>query len=151
MVADLIHVPMVTVQCCWMAFGAKFQCMLKSLTAHNPQILRSFTFCSGLTCDKEFDECGSDPCVYGNCTDLLDGYRCDCYEGFIGEYAHLHINIMLWLIISIQYFWHMPTNPVSCPNNKGNYSNNGSYWPAVCIASRWFLRKYQCHLQSKLR
>ena len=39
-----------------------------------------------------------------------------------------------------------------CPYNQGNASVQASDWPAVCIASRWLLRKYQCQCcKCKLR
>ena len=31
------------------------------------------------------DECASNPCVHGNCTDEFNGFVCNCQEGFSGE------------------------------------------------------------------
>ena len=37
----------------------------------------------------------------------------------------------------------IPTNPVSCPYNKGSAIVKSSDWSALCIATIWLLWKYQ--------
>ena len=32
----------------------------------------------------DIDDCASDPCVNGDCTDGVDSYTCDCDSGFTG-------------------------------------------------------------------
>ena len=39
---------------------------------------------TGDNCETDFDECGANPCVYGDCTDLVNAYQCDCYPGWTG-------------------------------------------------------------------
>lgn len=34
--------------------------------------------------NSEIDECASSPCIYGNCTDDVNGYRCLCNAGYSG-------------------------------------------------------------------
>jgi Notch-like protein len=42
-----------------------------------------------VTCSHDFvldtNECDSNPCVNGNCTDELNAYSCQCYYGFYGD------------------------------------------------------------------
>uniref|UniRef100_A0A3B3U8B1 Protein crumbs homolog 1-like n=1 Tax=Poecilia latipinna TaxID=48699 RepID=A0A3B3U8B1_9TELE len=38
----------------------------------------------GNLCEKEINECSSDPCVYGSCTDLMADYQCTCDPGYDG-------------------------------------------------------------------
>ena len=40
-------------------------------------------------CSVNIDDCDPNPCVYSNsCTDQLQGYTCDCQEGFQGHQCH---------------------------------------------------------------
>ena len=35
---------------------------------------------------EEIDECASNPCANdGNCTDVVNGYTCDCVAGYTGS------------------------------------------------------------------
>ena len=33
----------------------------------------------------EIDECSSNPCVHGYCSDAFNFYSCDCIEGYLGN------------------------------------------------------------------
>ena len=33
----------------------------------------------------DIDECNSDPCVNGNCTDDVNMYTCECFDGYDGD------------------------------------------------------------------
>ena len=33
----------------------------------------------------DIDECDSDPCEHGSCTDQVDGYSCSCDAGYAGS------------------------------------------------------------------
>ena len=48
--------------------------------------------CFILTAD--FDECMSGPCLHGNCTDLLNGYRCICEIAWTG--GHCETGTYVW-------------------------------------------------------
>jgi hypothetical protein len=48
---------------------------------------------TGENCQHEIDECDPNPCHRGRCTDLLDGYECDCSgTGFEGPACSVNIN-----------------------------------------------------------
>ena len=38
-------------------------------------------------CILDINECGSNPCVYGTCTDAVSSYTCVCDEGYTGVYC----------------------------------------------------------------
>ncbi|XP_077869577.1 vitamin K-dependent protein Z-like [Saccoglossus kowalevskii] len=38
------------------------------------------------------DECASGPCIYGECTDLVNAYTCNCSAGYNGTNCELNIN-----------------------------------------------------------
>lgn len=38
----------------------------------------------GVQCETDIDECASDPCMHGNCQDLVNGYVCRCHPGYRG-------------------------------------------------------------------
>lgn len=39
----------------------------------------------GLNCETNWDDCNPDPCVRGECMDLLDNFYCTCEDGFTGK------------------------------------------------------------------
>ena len=42
------------------------------------------------TCSLNIDDCISDPCLNGaNCTDMINGFMCDCPAGFSGQQCHI--------------------------------------------------------------
>ena len=48
------------------------------------QCLPGFT---GSLCQHNINDCASDPCGHGQCTDLVNGYSCDCEPGYDGKWA----------------------------------------------------------------
>ena len=56
-----------------------------TLDSFAPQAIRRFlnTYC--LLCHAEIDECSSDPCLYGNCSDFKNSFSCTCHPGFTGH------------------------------------------------------------------
>lgn len=36
----------------------------------------------GRDCEQEIDECSPNPCINGNCTNLLNNYTCQCFDNF---------------------------------------------------------------------
>ncbi|XP_072804858.1 protein crumbs homolog 1 isoform X1 [Vicugna pacos] len=39
---------------------------------------------SGPRCERDIDECLSDPCIHGNCSDRVAAYHCRCEPGYTG-------------------------------------------------------------------
>ena len=39
---------------------------------------------TGKDCQIEINECESDPCIHGNCTDMINDYSCACFKGYGG-------------------------------------------------------------------
>lgn len=37
--------------------------------------------------DVDIDECASSPCVNGECVDKVNGFTCDCKDGWQGDYC----------------------------------------------------------------
>ena len=35
----------------------------------------------------DMDECLSNPCMHGNCTDIVNGYTCSCAPGYTGDHC----------------------------------------------------------------
>ena len=41
---------------------------------------------TGQNCGTEINECQSQPCLFnGTCEDLVDGFRCQCQKGYMGQ------------------------------------------------------------------
>ncbi|WAR30635.1 LOW QUALITY PROTEIN: FBP1-like protein [Mya arenaria] len=58
---------------CTFTFPAKFECLCKS----------GWT---GEHCSTEINECERNPCLHaGKCSDLVDGYNCDCTGDYFGD------------------------------------------------------------------
>lgn len=42
-------------------------------------------------CLLDVDECQSSPCIHGNCSDLINEYRCQCLPGYDGLQCQIGI------------------------------------------------------------
>ena len=42
--------------------------------------------------DTDIDECASQPCIHGECNDQLNGYLCECLEGYTGVHCEIEID-----------------------------------------------------------
>lgn len=47
---------------------------------------------TGANCDTNVNECESNPCHYGTCSDKIGGYFCECDEGYEGEHCEIDID-----------------------------------------------------------
>ena len=49
---------------------------------------------TGSFCETDINECLSNPCYFGGtCTDVVNGFICDCAEGYIGERCEAVIRV----------------------------------------------------------
>ena len=47
----------------------------------------------------DINECKRDPCVYGNCSDLINNYSCSCYPGYNGRNcSESKLNNKFWIM-----------------------------------------------------
>ncbi|XP_044596826.1 protein crumbs isoform X1 [Cotesia glomerata] len=47
---------------------------------------------TGQNCEKNINECESNPCIYGKCKDRIGGYTCECDDGFEGDHCEHDID-----------------------------------------------------------
>nr|CAH7754904.1 unnamed protein product [Callosobruchus chinensis] len=47
---------------------------------------------TGKNCETNINECDSNPCHYGTCTDKIGGYVCECEDGYEGEHCEIDID-----------------------------------------------------------
>uniref|UniRef100_A0A8W8NB22 Uncharacterized protein n=1 Tax=Magallana gigas TaxID=29159 RepID=A0A8W8NB22_MAGGI len=47
---------------------------------------------TGKNCETDVNECQSSPCIHGNCSDLVNEYRCQCFPGYEGLQCQIDIN-----------------------------------------------------------
>ncbi|XP_010874503.2 protein crumbs homolog 2 [Esox lucius] len=66
----------------------------------------------GRLCQRDTDDCASDPCAHGTCTDLLADYQCECHRGWGGRDCNEVVD-------SCQ--GHNCTNGGSCVSEMGTY------------------------------
>lgn len=56
----------------------------------NYKLLYTVLGYEGKACDKDIDECSSNPCKNGaTCVDEVGRYRCQCLQGFTGMDCHV--------------------------------------------------------------
>src|SRR6218665_57253 len=47
---------------------------------------------TGVNCETNIDECAYRPCVFGQCLDLIDGYKCLCELPYTGVNCSLQLD-----------------------------------------------------------
>lgn len=47
---------------------------------------------TGQNCEININECESNPCIHGTCSDKIGGYECECEEGYEGVFCEEDIN-----------------------------------------------------------
>ena len=57
---------------CPIIIGLNKSCCLISVSSKN---------LTGTNCETDIDECASNPCLFGECVDLVADYQCDCKPG----------------------------------------------------------------------
>ena len=71
-------------------------------------IIYTFCFIDMFLGFTEINECGSSPCLHGDCEDKINGYQCHCLAGYTGSHCetgerdidiqHLKIDTVFCLI-----------------------------------------------------
>ncbi|XP_034945316.1 protein crumbs isoform X2 [Chelonus insularis] len=67
---------------------------------------------TGKNCEKNINECESNPCLFGTCKDRIGGYTCECDEGFEGDHCQHDIDECM------QY---QPCQHGSCTDGRADY------------------------------
>ena len=47
---------------------------------------------TGVNCETNIDECASNPCLNGNCNNLIGAYNCSCFAGWTGINCNTNID-----------------------------------------------------------
>ena len=63
-------------------------------------------------CSSDINECASSPCLHGICNDILNGFECQCEEGWRGE---------------------------TCDMGKNIYQNHPAINKSILLSITWFL------------
>ena len=50
---------------------------------------------------SDINDCANSPCAYGNCSDGVNQYECQCYEGYTGTNCETGFIIDTSLCLSI--------------------------------------------------
>ena len=56
---------------------------------HNTYLCICTSGYTGVDCEIDIDDCNSSLCYYGNCTDVVDGFICDCEQSYEGNQCHI--------------------------------------------------------------
>ena len=76
------------------------------------QCLPGFT---GSLCQHNIDDCASDPCGHGQCTDLVNGYSCDCEPGYDGTCVCLCLCVCVCVcLVRNMWLWSVRALAVVC-------------------------------------
>ena len=78
--------------------------------------------CTGEMCETNINECASNPCVHGECTDQVGDYQCHCQLPFTGKNCETEMN---------------PCAPSPCMNNAQCVPTN-SYQDFKCSCPAGF-------------
>ena len=75
-------------------FLHNIQIKVKSTTHTISFILNIFAKKSfaGDSCEINIDECADDPCLHGDCIDMVAAFQCNCHPGWQGENCEVEIN-----------------------------------------------------------
>ena len=70
---------------------------------------------TGMNCETNIDDCATNPCVNGTCTDLVDGYNCTCQAGFTGTNCSTTPGDVLTVTWNtVQCIYHLLTSWLAC-------------------------------------
>ena len=102
----------------------------------------------GTNCETDIDECASDPCLYGECEDLVADYQCNCEPG-ITTVRFVSVNSFFQLSTFFTPFEVQYSNYQICvwpTSDYGSYSSNIQ----VQDIHLYYSKSYIVHNQSLL-
>ena len=65
---------------------------------------------TGMNCETSIDNCASNPCVNGTCTDLVNGYSCTCQPGYTGTNCDMLVPSGICNMLITSHTLHMCSN-----------------------------------------
>ena len=70
---------------------------------------------TGVYCEKELNECESEPCLNGGtCVDLKTGYSCKCVDGYTGMYNVFLYRRFLLYVMSVLLAFNLTWIRLTC-------------------------------------
>lgn len=84
---------------------------------YSPLIINISKGFGGTNCQTQINYCNPNPCINGNCTQLIGSYGCVCPQGYAGSRCETYLN---------QCILNNPclNNGICTDNQKGGYSCN---------------------------
>eukprot|EP00105_Crassostrea_gigas_P046428 XP_019930576.1 PREDICTED: sushi, nidogen and EGF-like domain-containing protein 1 [Crassostrea gigas] len=133
--------------------GSMKDSMLNLTQMSNVGVPGQFVFRVDVRVNPEFNYCYSSPCVYGSCSELINGYVCNCTPGYTGSRCDTNIDECLPdpchnngtctdLVNNYQCNCAAGFNGTNCENNIDECAAQPCQNHGNCVD---LINNYQCH------